>query len=267
MPRQLLAFVSACVFPVLSMIVVVEWWESVKVRCKCMVQFLMRTTVQLGAAVAMSLCGAAMISALLGDIRFFLEIDIYRGVKLTFIMPVLLMLLWYVKRFNIFGGKTGGGLIADIRYLLSTHIKLEHLFILGVLAFVAYIFVGRSGHTSGVPVWGIELKMRALLEQLMYARPRTKEFMIGHPAFFVAAYTAYYKAPRLWQMILVAGAVIGQGSLVQTFAHMRTPVIMSYIRALDGYWLGAVIGIAAVVVLNLLMPYLQKWQRRYLGNE
>lgn len=267
LPRQLLAFVSACVFPVLSMIVVVEWWESVKVRCKCMVQFLMRTTVQLGAAVAMSLCGAAMISALLGDIRFFLEIDIYRGVKLTFIMPVLLMLLWYVKRFNIFGGKTGGGFIADIRYLLSTHIKLEHLFILGVLAFVAYIFVGRSGHTSGVPVWGIELKMRALLEQLMYARPRTKEFMIGHPAFFVAAYAAYYKAPRLWQMILVAGAVIGQGSLVQTFAHMRTPVIMSYIRALDGYWLGAVIGIAAVVVLNLLMPYLQKWQRRYLGNE
>lgn len=267
LPRQLLAFASACVFPVLSMIVVVEWWENVKIRCKCMVQFLMRTTVQLGAAVLMSLCGAAMISALLGDVRFFLEIDIYRGVKLTFIMPVLLMLIWYVKRFNIFGGKTGGGLIEDVRYLLSTHIRLEHLFILGVLAFVAYIFVGRSGHTSGVPVWGIELKMRALLEQLMYARPRTKEFMIGHPAFFVAAYAAYYKAPRLWQMILVAGAVIGQGSLVQTFAHMRTPVIMSYIRAFDGYWLGALIGIAAVVVLNLLMPYLQKWQRRYLGNE
>lgn len=39
LPRQLLAFVSACIFPVLSMIVVVEWWESVKVRCKCMVQF------------------------------------------------------------------------------------------------------------------------------------------------------------------------------------------------------------------------------------
>lgn len=265
--RQVLAFASACVFPVLSMIVIIEWWESVKVRCKCMVQFIMRTTVQLGLAVLMSLCGAAMISALLGDVRFFLEIDIYRGVKLTFIMPVLLMLLWYVKRFNVFGGKTGGGLLADARYLLSTHIRLEHLFILGVLAFVAYIFVGRSGHTSGVPVLGIELKMRAMLEQLMYARPRTKEFMIGHPAFFVAAYAAYYKAPRLWQMVLVAAAVIGQGSLVQTFAHMRTPVIMSYVRALDGYWLGALIGICAVIVLNLLMPYLQKWQRRYLGNE
>ena len=265
--RQALAFASACVFPVLSMIVIVEWWDSIKVRCKCLVQFIMRTTVQLGLAVLMSLCGAAMISTLLGDVRFFLEIDIYRGVKLTFIMPVLLMLLWYVKRFNVFGGKTGGGIIDDIRYLLSTHIRLEHLFILGVLAFVAYIFVGRSGHTSGVPVLGIELKMRAMLEQLMYARPRTKEFMIGHPAFFVAAYAAYYKAPRLWQMILVAGAVIGQGSLVQTFAHMRTPVIMSYIRALDGYWLGALIGICAVIVLNLLMPYLQKWQRRYLGNE
>lgn len=103
--RQALAFASACVFPVLSMIVIVEWWDSIKVRCKCLVQFIMRTTVQLGLAVLMSLCGAAMISALLGDVRFFLEIDIYRGVKLTFIMPVLLMLLWYVKRFNVFGGK------------------------------------------------------------------------------------------------------------------------------------------------------------------
>lgn len=64
---------------------------------------------------------------------------------------------------------------------------------------------------------------------MMYARPREKEFMIGHPAFYLAAFAAYKQAPRLWQMLLVVGATIGQGSLVQTFAHMRTPVIMNVI--------------------------------------
>lgn len=267
LPRQALAFTAACVFPVLSMTVIIEWWASAKAGCKCLVQLILRAVLQLGVAVALSLCGAVLLSALLGDVRFFLEMDIYRGVKLTFVMPVLLMLLWYIKRFNVFGTPSGGGLVQDLRYMLATHIKLEHLFVLGVLAFAAYIFVGRSGHTSGVPVLGIELKMRALLEQLMYARPRTKEFMIGHPAFFAAVYAAYHQAPRLWQMVLAAAAVIGQGSLVQTFAHMRTPVMMSFVRAVDGYWLGALFGIAAVIVLNLCMPYVKKWQRRYLGNE
>ena len=34
---------------------------------------------------------------------------------------------------------------------------------LGVLAFVAYIFVGRSGHTAGVPVPALEIKMQHVL--------------------------------------------------------------------------------------------------------
>lgn len=57
------------------------------------------------------------------------------------------------------------------------------------------------------------------------------------------------------------------GSLVQTFAHMRTPVIMSYIRAVDGYALGAVLGIIAVIAVSILLPYVQKWQRRFLEHE
>lgn len=54
------------------------------------------------------------------------------------------------------------------------------------------------------------------------------------------------------------------GSLVQTFAHMRTPVIMSYIRAVDGYALGAVLGIIAVIAVSILLPYVQKWQKEIL---
>lgn len=72
----------------------------------------------------------------------------------------------------------------------------------------------------------------------MFARPREKEFMIGHPAFFLAVMAVYRHWPRAVHLLFVLGATIGQGSLVQTFAHMRTPVFMSFVRAWDGYVCG-----------------------------
>ena len=172
-----------------------------------------------------------------------------------------------MQRFNVLSKGQIGNIAVHLKNFFSTRITVKHVAFLGVLAFVAYIFVGRSGHTAGVPVPVLEIKMRLFLEQMMYARPREKEFMIGHPAFYLAAFAAYKQAPRLWQMLLVVGATIGQGSLVQTFAHMRTPVIMSYIRAVDGYALGAVLGIIAVIAVSILLPYVQKWQRRFLEHE
>lgn len=265
--RQLLALMAAAVFPVLSMTVIVELWESCKKAASGTLKIIVSATWQLALAVTLSLIGASFISAVLGDSRFFLEIDIYKGVKLTFILPVLLISLWYMQRFNVLSKGRMGNLAVHLQNFFSTRITVKHVAFLGVLAFVAYIFVGRSGHTAGVPVPALEIKMRLFLEQVMYARPREKEFMIGHPAFYLAAFAAYKQAPRLWQMLLVVAATIGQGSLVQTFAHMRTPVIMSYIRAVDGYALGAFLGIIAVIAVSILLPYVQKWQRRFLEHE
>lgn len=262
--RQLLALIAATVFPVLSMTVIVELWESCKKNTPNTLKIIISATWQLALAVILSLIGASFVAAVLGDSRFFLEIDIYKGVKLTFILPVLLISLWYMQRFNVLSKGQIGNIAVHLKNFFSTRITVKHVAFLGVLAFVAYIFVGRSGHTAGVPVPALEIKMRLFLEQMMYARPREKEFMIGHPAFYLAAFAAYKQAPRLWQMLLVVGATIGQGSLVQTFAHMRTPVIMSYIRAVDGYALGAVLGIIAVIAVSILLPYVQKWQRRFL---
>ncbi len=50
------------------------------------------------------------------------------------------------------------------------------------------------------------------------------------------------------------GATIGQGCLVETFAHMRTPVMMSFIRAVDGLLLGEVIGILCFMITFLFLP-------------
>ncbi len=264
--RQALAFGAAVFFPVLSMNVILDIWDKARTGSVSALKVIFNSTWQLALAVLMSLVGGMYLAAILADSRFLLEIDIYRGVKLTFIMPLVLMTILYVKRYDMLGVMGAGVKVAVSRVndLLNKPITFKHIALLGVLGIILLYFVARSGHSAGVPVAAIEVKMRLFLEQLMYARPRQKEFMIGHPAFFLAAYAAYYNAPRLLQYALTCGAVIGQASLVQTFCHMRTPVFMSTIRAIDGYAMGAVIGIILVAVLALAMPQLLKLKRRYL---
>lgn len=265
--RQMLAFVAASVFPVLSMNFIVDIWAKNENDDTGMVKIIFNALWQLALAISLSLVGAAFLSAILTDSRFLLEIDIYRGVKLTFLMPIILMAVLYIKRYNILQQLTSElhNPVAALNKLADRGITFKHMAILFVLLFIMFYFVGRSGHTGGIPVPAIELKMRAFLEQVMYARPREKEFMIGHPAFFVAVLAAYRMAPRLWQFALVCAAIIGQGSLVQTFCHMRTPVFMSFVRALDGYVVGIVFGIVGVAIFAALIPLVKKFQRRYLN--
>ena len=264
--RQLLALAAASVFPVLSMSVIFNIWDKNTTDKHSLPSICWKGIWQLALAIALSLVGAAFLSAILTDSRFLLEIDIYRGVKLTFILPVIFTAILFIKRYDLLQvvGKGLQTLWKRLNGLLDTGLTFRHVVVLLVLLFIAYYFVGRSGHTGGVPVPAIELKMRAFLEQLMYARPREKEFMIGHPMFFLAVLAAYRCAPRWWQFALTCAAVIGQGSLVQTFCHMRTPVVMSFVRALDGYAVGVVFGVAGVLVIGALLPFVLKLRRRYL---
>lgn len=264
--RQILAFVAASIFPVLSMSVIFDIWDSAKKKNYGIAKIIFSAIWQLALAITLSLVGAAFLSAILTDSRFLLEIDIYRGVKLTFMLPVLLTALLYIKRYDMLSvvGKGIQVLLNRLNRLLDTGLTFKHVFVLLVLLFVAFYFVGRSGHTGGVPVPAIELKMRAFLEQVMYARPREKEFMIGHPLFFLSVFAAYKGLPRWWQFTLVCGAVIGQGSLVQTFCHMRTPVIMSFIRAIDGYAVGIIFGVVGIIFTVCLFSIWKKLKRRYL---
>ena len=267
--RQALAFLAAVIFPVLSMSLILDFWEQDRWKTNNCGWLVVKVTVQLALAILISLAGATFIAAVLGDNRFFLEADIYRGVKLTFMLPPVLMALLFIRRFDVFGDGSGrpANLLTQLAKFCRIKISVGHLALLAVLGVVAFIFVGRSGHTAGVPVPALEIKLRVFLEQLMYARPREKEFLVGHPAFYLAALAVYRKAPLAWQLLLCVGAVVGQASLVQTFCHMRTPVLMSYMRAFNGYVLGVVVGIILLLAAALLLPQLQKLVRRYVADE
>ena len=97
----------------------------------------------------------------------------------------MLTALAYLRRFPLLGIEVADGNSCKefVRKFLDVPVRMGTLIIIGALAMCAYIFVGRSGHTAGVPVPGIEVAMRRFLENVMFARPREKEFLIGHPHF------------------------------------------------------------------------------------
>lgn len=262
--RQAIALASACVIPAIVMTWQLDTWRhDARDKSRSWQRITIGAIGRLAILVLASLVGGFYVAGILSDVRFFLEAAIFRGVKLTFLMPVILISITFLVRFSLFEVRTikMPSFASQIQAVLNYPVTVKSLALLGVMALAALIFIGRSGHTAGVPVPGIELKMRAFLEQVMYARPRSKEFLIGHPAFFLAAIAYYRNLPNFLFYILVVLATIGQGSLIETFAHMRTPVFMSFIRALDGLAAGIGIGLVAVVgiwVLSKLWHRVQK---------
>ncbi len=254
--RQLVALACAISFPVLAMTWQLDRWRSRGPQPGSPLWRILRDGLgALTITVLLSLAGGLFVAAVLGDVRFLMEMEIFRGVKLTFVAPPLLFALIYLTRYNLFAGEDAAGPTGVGRQLLKMldyPVYLKTLIVCAVAAAAAWIFIGRSGHTSGVPVPEFELKFRAALERLMYARPREKEFLIGHPAFLLSVMAFYRQWPRWLHFGLLIIATIGQGSLVETFAHIRTPVLMSAVRGIDGLIAGAVIGIIAVVGVQVL---------------
>ena len=254
--RQAAALGAAVLFPVLAMTWQLDRWRHSEHDSKQWILRLLRDG--LGGIVitfAVSIGGGLFLAALLGDIRFLLEIEIFRGVKLTFILPLVLIGIVYLTRFNLFepqDDRDAGRILRQVVNLLNYPVSIKVLMLFGIAAVGAWIFIGRSGHTAGVPVPAWEIKLRSFLEHVMYARPREKEFLIGHPAFMLAALASIRQWPRLLHFLLVIAATIGMSTLVETFAHLRTPVLMSLIRGIDGLWLGALIGLALAVVAHFM---------------
>ncbi|MBP2646049.1 MAG: hypothetical protein H6Q75_1489 [Firmicutes bacterium] len=253
--RQMVALISATVFPVLAMTWQLDRWKHKRPYAG---SSLMRIFIDgfggLVITTALSLVGGFYVGAILGDIRFLLEIEIFRGVKLTFVLPLILITLTYFPRFELFASQANNrpDMMDNLKKILNYPIYVKTLVGVAIMALAGWVYLGRSGHTAGVPVPGIEIKLRTFLENVMYARPREKEFLIGHPAFILAVMSLYRKWPRFSHYVLVIIATVGQGSLVETFAHIRTPISMSLVRGVEGMVTGAMIGLLAVIAVQVL---------------
>ena len=273
--RLLAAFASANLFPALAII-----WQldsirfmQLKERLKMrrdkisnktmavveptpLLQIILMAIIALVITGIMSMAGAAYLSGALSDVEYFLEVNIFRGIKLTFILPLILVSIAFLQRFNVLENSPdikNINAIAQIKKILNMPVSVKTFIGFIIVCAAVVVLIARSGHTSGMPVSGTEMQFRSFLENLFYARPRSKELLIGHPAFMLAIMAYFQKWSKSIFFILVIIATIGQGSMVETFAHMRTPIFMSFIRGIDGLALGAAIGIIPMVIIHLYM--------------
>jgi len=174
-----------------------------------------------------------------------MNVLIFSGVKLSFLTPLLLFLINYV------GAMVGFGNFKDkaVRFLLDKPNYLV-LVLLMVGGAAGYYYIGRSGNAM-VSVSGLELRMREILESIFLARPRFKELLIGYPALMVMIY--WYKKYRqeLILLVLGLGVMMGSISMVNSFCHVFTAVIVSVNRTMAGLLTGLLLGVGALVAIKI----------------
>ncbi|RAK09764.1 hypothetical protein C8C77_102128 [Halanaerobium saccharolyticum] len=237
--RQITALGSAVIFPSLAVIIFLlekdRGGENLEGGLSLAFVFFNFT-----AAVITALIGGVFVSAALNSSEFIFKINAFRGVKLAFLLPLIIISLYYLFRP---GSKN---LRQQIPQLLERVIKVKHIILAGGLALIAVIYIGRTGNFPLLPVPAWELTVRSLLEKLLYVRPRFKEFLIGHPLFIFALYLGAKKRKELFFYPLLMLASVGVITTVNTFSHLHTPVMISLLRTFHAYWLS--FGVALVLI-------------------
>ncbi|MDP3058436.1 MAG: DUF5693 family protein, partial [bacterium] len=195
-----------------------------------------------------TICGALITAALLSNHSSIMEYTVFRGVKIQYLLPPICLAsyLWLrgltlKKTKAFFAGRYS---ILEIGMFIA---------LLGALS----IYLLRSGHVNTIS--NLETYLRNTLDHFLIVRPRFKE-ILGHVIFMVALYYRPKLPPRLFEVGLIF-ATIGQVSIVNTFMHLRTPIVWSLLRGFHGLWMGMLIAALAILVINLSL-----WQFRWFAT-
>jgi hypothetical protein len=184
-----------------------------------------------------ALATGLLVAAALSSPSFLLGLASFRGVKAAMALPFLLVAAELYRRDER---------AAFLRRPVTWGAAAVGAAVLGA----ALVYLLRTGHTSGLETSALESRIREFLETLFGVRPRFKEFAVGHPLLWLAAFSAAKRDARwLWLAGLTAPL-----SIVNTFCHPHIPLDVSLLRVLHGLWLGALLGALAVVARRRFSP-------------
>ncbi|TET08902.1 MAG: hypothetical protein E3J83_02685 [Candidatus Atribacteria bacterium] len=199
--------------------------------------------------ILITLSGALLIAALLSNNKFMLGIEQFSGIKISYLVPLLLVLAIMWLRVN-----KGKLMILEN---IKKPILIEHVIIMVFFAVFLVIYISRSGNFSFLPVLSIEEKIRIFLEKTLIARPRNKEFLIGYPALLLAMSMNFLKVKEFKIPIIIIGT-IGPVTLINTFCHIHTPFLFSTLRTFNGIWLGLTLGLIIITIFYYLVKTFRK---------
>jgi hypothetical protein len=242
MAKKMMALLSVITFPTLSCLLIM----------KPEARSIGKSVVALLKLCAISYIGAVLMVGLLADILFMLKLDQFIGVKLAHVVPIVavpfILYIWNEEKPLTF-----------VKQLLEKALDYKWT-MLGVLVAVAgVIYLSRTGN-SGAELSAAESMMRTFLNDVMGVRPRSKEFLIGYPFTLLLFWLGASR--KNW--ILTIPAIIGQVSLVNTYAHIHTALIMSMQRSFNGLVLGIAVGLLLIIGVRMLFAIYRRLEQRGL---
>jgi hypothetical protein len=248
---KIVALLAALVFPTLAVLFAVSGAPDESTG-KPLRALLARSVGRFAGAVAISFAGGLIIAGLLSRLDFMLRIEQFAGVKLAQVVPILAIALAFAA--GVGWGADGWQdqrerAVANLRRLWAQPVLVWQSAVALILLVMVALLIARSGNEPGTDVSSLELRFRAILDAVLFVRPRTKELLIGHPALFLGI-AAALGGRRNWAAILLVVGTVGEVSLVNTFCHIHTPVAVSVARSVIGAVLGLAIGALVLLLFS-----------------
>lgn len=254
---EFFAFTAANVFPTLAILFLVEFVKDMLLSNKVytLKGIIAKYATAISIAVSMCIIGGLYVASYISRADYLLEISYFRGVKASLLLPIAAFVIIYIIKLGykreVRELDESTFFIDDIKRFLLEDVKVYYALIAVALAGVFYVYLARSGHDTNIEVLDIELIFRNFLEDVVLARPRTKEILMAFPALSAGIYFAARGYNKLLFPCLF-GAVLGLTSVVNTFCHSRAPVYLSTVRELTSLVFSLIIGIVIIIVLDLI---------------
>lgn len=194
--------------------------------------------------------GGSFVGAILGESKYMLEFELFRGVKLSQAIPLVYAAIMIAREFVYKKGKSVREMTSELAKNASRSKKLIAVFSVIAILCAAALFIVRTGNTI-LQAGELEQRFRIFFEVNCVARPRTKEFLIAWPALF-AGMLFFSKNRKILGSVALFAASVGCASVCNTFCHIRAYYLLSLMRTGYGAALGLAIGLVLAAVFNLL---------------
>ncbi len=201
---------------------------------------------------AVLLLCATVQTALLAGLDYYLNSLIFRGIKISLIVPIAYSTVAYGMIF----GDPEEKLFAKIKKVMNADVKVYWMMVAVVLGAAAAVYLVRSGNVEKIS--GIETFMRNAITEIMPARPRTKEFLIGWPCLMLFLYYVKNTNCTVLRWCFATGSSILFASIINSFCHVFTSAEVIYTRVFNGFIVGMAVSVAALIVNHIIVALVKK---------
>jgi len=239
----LMSFVTAIVFPPLAIISQFPSEEKTAIMKNRFIFSLFYFM----ATVGICFIGALFIIGFLSDLEYLKGILRFVGVKLSYFIPIVLIgVYFYLRPHRI------TSFMYVFKRLYNAPVRTSGLFAFFVCAFLILLLLLRSGNYFHFPSISFESFLREFLENSLSARPRFKEFIVGYPFLFLGFMLVDKKLQRHWLWFFNIIGSFALISLINSFCHIHTSLLISFQRSLLGAGLGFCVGILYFLIYKSL---------------